>query len=440
MTLVSHHNEAPPSEAGTGSRFLSAWSGRKLRQEFWLFFAAAFFFDLGFAVYFFLFNLYLLDCGFNERTMGLVGGALTLGSIVGTLPAGIMARRAGLWQTLLICFCAAPIAGILRVLFIAQRSQIVLAFLAGIAMCLWGVCFSPAIARLTDEENRAFAFSLIFSVSIGSSALGGLVCGYLPTWLHFFGISISSVHIKQIILLLASVCAALGMAALCKLRNALQAEIAGDAPEQESKRRWNPFLVRFLPSMALWSAVAASFAPFASVYFVRTYQMPLAKLGLIFSVAQLAQLIAGIVAPKVYQRAGRINGIVATQSVAGLAFGFLAASSSSMSAVSIYFVLSASQWMSSPGLYSLLMDSVPDSLRSSASSLTIFSNSLLQAAATALVGICFVRYGYSHVLIALMLVAGIAAAMFKWLVAPVCATQSRNPSPAKVESNLLVSE
>ena len=65
---------------------------KKLSRDFWVFFAAAFFFDFGFAVYFFLFNLYLLDLHFDERTMGLVGGALTLGSVAGTLPAGLLAR------------------------------------------------------------------------------------------------------------------------------------------------------------------------------------------------------------------------------------------------------------------------------------------------------------------------------------------------------------
>jgi len=50
---------------------------KKLSRGFWVFFTVAFFFDLGFAVYFFLFNLYLLDLHFNERSMGLIGGALT---------------------------------------------------------------------------------------------------------------------------------------------------------------------------------------------------------------------------------------------------------------------------------------------------------------------------------------------------------------------------
>ena len=38
------------------------------RGQFWLFFTASLFFSFGFSIYFFLFNLYLLGFGFNERT------------------------------------------------------------------------------------------------------------------------------------------------------------------------------------------------------------------------------------------------------------------------------------------------------------------------------------------------------------------------------------
>src|SRR6266702_6578844 len=120
----------------------------------------------------------------NERAIGLVGGAMTLGSAVATLPAGLLARRIGVRTPLIVCFIAAPVLGVLRALAMSEPLQIGLGFAAGLAMCLWGVCYLPALARLTTEDNRAFAFSLIFSASIGTSTLGGVVCGYLPQWLN----------------------------------------------------------------------------------------------------------------------------------------------------------------------------------------------------------------------------------------------------------------
>src|SRR6202034_1390154 len=138
-----------------------------------------FFLDAGFSIYVFLFNLYLLDLRFNERTMGLLGGAATIGSLAGTLPAGALARKIGLRPLLIVCFVAGPLLQALRVVWMWMPAQFGLAFMAGLATCSWGVCCLPAVARLTTEKNRTAAFSLIFSASVGTTALGGVICGYL---------------------------------------------------------------------------------------------------------------------------------------------------------------------------------------------------------------------------------------------------------------------
>jgi MFS family permease len=182
----------------------AAWLQEKnLGNGYWIFFMAAFFFDAGFAIYFFLFNLYLLDLHFNERAMGLIGGSMTLGSLVGTLPAGLLARKIGLRSLLIFCFIAASLLQALRVICMWLPAQLGLAFLAGLATCSWGVCFLPAVARLTTEKSRTAGFSLIFSASIATSALGGVVCGYLPQWLKGSGIVMQPAAIKRLILLAA---------------------------------------------------------------------------------------------------------------------------------------------------------------------------------------------------------------------------------------------
>jgi len=392
---------------------------KKLSRGFWIFFTAAFFFDFGFAVYFFLFNLYLLDLHFNERLMGLVGGALTLGSVVGTLPVGLLARRIGLRPLLVFCFIAAPLMGVLRAMVAWETAQICLAFLAGLAMCVWGVCFLPAIARLTTEQNRASAFGLIFSVSIGTSALGGLMCGYLPQWLHMAGVVMQSAQIKRLILITSCAIAVVGLIPVLKLRVPVQP----DEPQVQTKSwmsmwRLHPFLLRFLPAMALWTAVLASFTPFANVYLSRDLQIPLSSVGLIFSVVQVIQFCMGLLTPVVFRWLGLIDGIVATQVATAIAIGCLAGARNHALAVALYLTFSASQWMSSPGLYNLLMSRVPDSERSTASAMTMFCNALLQSGSTAAAGILFARFGYPPVLVGIMMLALIAAGLFKVLVAP----------------------
>jgi MFS family permease len=413
----------------------SAWlNEKKLTRGFWIFFTAAFFFDFGFAIYYFLFNLYLLDRHFNERTMGLLGGALTLGGLVGTLPAGLLARRFGLRPVLIVCFLASPLLQACRVLWMWMPAQIGFAFLAGLAMCTWGVCFLPAVARLTTHENRASAFSLIFSVAIGTSALGGVVCGYLPQWLSRAGFVMLPFEVKRLILIASCIFAMMGLAAVLRLRMPPQ-------PQEEASpaagKNWfhrlklHPFLWRFLPAMALWSAVSASFIPFANVYLAHNLHVPMTRIGLIFSTAHLVQLCVGLLTPLLFRALGLLNGIVATQIAVAAALLSLAGVTDARFAIALYLCFSAAQWMSSPGLYNLLMTETPDKERSTASAMTMFCNALVGSAATAGAGILFTRFGYKPVLLGIGALALIVAALFRLLVAPQTHPPQTHPAPAQ---------
>jgi len=395
----------------------AAWLREKeLSRGFWIFFTAAFFFDFGFSIYVFLFNLYLLDLHFNERVMGLIGGAATLGSVVGTLPAGLLGRKFGIRPLMIVCFIASTVLCALRVVFVWESAQLVLAFLSGLALCLWGVCFLPALARLTTEENRASAFSLIFSVSIGTATLGGIVCGYLQQWLKLAGLVLQPVEVKRMILLASCGIAATGLAAVLRLQMpaAVQEE---EVPRENRRRRWmpHPFLLRYLPAMALWTAVIAAFTPFANVYLSKNLHVPMSHIGLIFSVAQVVQFCVGLLTPVLFRRLGMVPGIVVTQVATAVSLGCLAATHNPHSAVGLYLGFSALQWMSAPGLYNLLMSKVPDDERSTAASGALFCNAVVGSGATAGAGILFVRFGYPHVLMGIA-VMGFVVAMLFWLL------------------------
>jgi MFS family permease len=415
-----------PGTRGTGSFWNNpfAWlRQKKLGRAFWVFFTAAFFFDAGFAVYFFLFNLYLLDCGFKERAIGLVGGAFTFGTVLGTLPAGLLARKIGVKRLLVCCFVAAPLVNTVRTVWMGEAAQVGFAFLAGLAMCTWGVCFLPAVARLTAEGNRASAFSLIFSVSIGTSALGGAVCGYLPQWLRMAGFEMQGVEVKRLILQVSCGIAFVGLLAVLRLRMPPQTAEAL-AEIQPLGRSWfggwklHPFLLRFLPLMALWSAILAAFTPFANVYLAHDLHIPFARIGLIFSSAQLVQLCFGLLTPVVFRLLGLINGIVATQIAAAVSLALMAGARDERLAVPFYLTFYAAQWMSSPGLYNLLMTETPDKERSTAAAMTLLCNALAGSAATAGAGILYARFGYPLTLLGIALLALSAAILFRILIGP----------------------
>jgi predicted MFS family arabinose efflux permease len=397
----------------------AAWlRDKQLSRGYWTFFAAAFFFDAGFAVYVFLFNLFLLDCHYNERTIGWIGGAMTLGSVLGTLPTGALVRRRGLRPVLLALFIAAPVLGITRALWISEPAQIALALLEGLAMSSWGVCFLPAIARLTTKANRTSAFSFIFSVSIGTGILGGIVCGYLGPWLTATGLALPSIEVKRIILIASCLLVFVGLIPVWKLRTPKEETNSSESSPTGWLRLWtiSPFLARFLPAMALWCAILAAFTPFANIYLTRQLHISIETIGLLFSTVQLVQLGMGIITPILFRILGLVRGIVATQIAAAAVLALLAVAHNAKLAIALYLIFSAAQWMSSPGLFNLLMNATPDRDRSTAAAMTLFSNALAGSAATAIAGALFTRFGYPPVLLGIAAAALSIALFFLLLV------------------------
>jgi len=393
------------------------WRGAKwwlatksLGREFWTFLATSFFLDFGMSVYFFLFNFYLVDRGFTNGQLGRVASAMALGSLAGTIPAGLLAQRWGLRRTLFLCFAMLSSVAALRALVASEPSEIGLSFLAGAAFSIWAVSLSPAVAQLTTKHNRAFGFSLVFSAGIGIAALGGIVGGGLPGWLSRAAWAPRGAHANQAALLISCAIIALGMWPLSGLT-------FQSAPDRE-KRSWvrNPFLFRFLPVIAIWSVVTNAFAPFFNVYFSQYIHMPMQKIGFVFAISQLAQVLAILFTPLIFRRFGLVTGIIYMQIATAVALGALAGVRSVSTAAFAYVIYMSFQWMSEPGMNTLLMNKMSPAERSGASALNFLVMSLSQSFAAAAAGASFTRFGYPAVLTVTAVVALGAAGLSRLLL------------------------
>jgi len=377
-----------------------------LNSGFWTFYIAALFCDIGFAMYLFLYSLFLLDVGYNERQLGLVAGAMTLGMMAGTLPAGMLAERFGLKRTLLLCFVLTPAISAIRPFFLDEHLQVAMAFFTGLSLCSWQVCFSPVTAMLATEKSRTFAFSLMMSTGIMTGGLGGLAAGWLPGWIERMHMASGAADAKRLVLLACCAIFALGIWPLSQLR--LQQRSA------ERRKAWtfDPFLYRYLPAMALWTLAAGAFLPFAQVFLAKEVHLALPKIGEAFSAAQMAQVGAILLAPVLFRRCGLVAGVAYTQALSALALAGLAASHGTGIAVGLYVSFTAIHWMIGPGIYSLLMGRVAEEARSTASAANIFTSSLFQAIASPVAGAAYVRFGYPRVLGAVAAMALLSSGIF----------------------------
>jgi MFS family permease len=405
ISRVSYHLRLLPQTVWNGFRWW--WSGKELGGQFWTFYAASFCFDFGMFIFFFLFNLYLLDCGYTEKFVGQVTGMAAVGSIASTIPAGLMAQRFGLRKTLLACFALVSIVSALRAILVWQVPQLFLSFLAGAVMTIFAVCISPALAQLTNDKNRAFGFSIIFSFGIGDGILGSQFGGHLPGWLGRIAPMASHAHVMRSALLIASGITAVALWPTSRLKFT-------NTPAPERKfYHLNPFLRRYLPAIAIWSLATGAFSPFANIYFSQYLKMPVARIGTVFSASQFSQVVAILAAPLIFRKFGLVAGIMYMQIATAVALGCLSLVPGAASAALVYVGFMAFQWMSEPGMYSLLMSEVTPAERSSASAMNFLVISAANAIAAFASGSAFAHFGYPAVLTMSAGVAFIAALVFR---------------------------
>jgi predicted MFS family arabinose efflux permease len=426
VSRSARHAALFPVALTRGLRYLV--SRRNLSPQFWTFFAASFCFDLGMTMYFFLYNVFLVDRGFKEDFLGWMLSALSIGGIVCTIPAGYVIQRMGIRKSLLFCISTLSVVLAARAIFAPRSAIIGLALLGGFLTTIWAVAISPAIAQLTDEESRPFGFSVVFTSGIGLGIVANLAASRLPSLLTSVSPALSDMHSKQIVLLMSAVLVAAAIVPLYRLR------IAAPPVSERKIYPWNPFLLRFLLALALWSLVTGSLSPLANVYFLHYLHTPLTRVGVIFSFSNLLQVLGILAAPLIFRKLGVVTGVASTQLVAAMLLGFLAVTTASMPAAFVYVVFTGFLWMSAPGMFSLLMSSVPQEQRAGASALNFFVISIVQAGAVAATGTSIARFGYPVVLGAIAIVAAIAATAFWMLVEPKQRVERVSPLTARASS------
>ncbi|MEO8657526.1 MAG: MFS transporter [Bryobacteraceae bacterium] len=403
-TRAVHHTRTLPPAVWHGFRWW--WSGLGIAPEFAPFLLATALFELGLFVFLLLYNLHLLDNGLHEGALGAIAGAMTTGSLAAALPAGYLAGR---WRPNVVlagAFLTLAGVSVARVMVRDQTMLVGLAFCAGCLLSLWTVAFAPAISALTTERSRATAFSLFVATGIGLGVVGGALAGQLPGWFARHGIE----HSRQAALLVG--CGLIAASALPVLR----LRIPPRAREEKAYPR-SPFVYRYLAIFALWNIATGSFNPFFNAYFAQHLHMPVERIGWIFSVSQLMQVVAILAAPAALRRFGLVKGISGMQALTALAMLALAFSTPGMAAAA-YVAYMAIQYMSEPGMFTLLMNQVPPGERSGASALNLFVMYGGQALAAAAAGLMVAKFGYSLPLTIAAAIALSAAICFALLLRP----------------------
>jgi len=397
LDRVHHHTAALPRTASSGVLWWLRSNGPG--GQFWRFLGAASLYNFALFIFVLLYNLQLLDLGYREDILGVISGSGTVGSVVGTIPAAFLARRFGLRNSLVGCFALTACITALRAMVVTRGPLIALAFLSGLVFAVWAVLMAPIIAQTVPEKRRPAAFSIFFATLIGIGVAGGSLGGRLPHW----------VHGKQPALLIAAGLVALAVWPALRLRLGTQATTVGARIYPRGS-----FLLRFLAPFALWQLATGSFNPFFNAYFAHL-RFPVERIGLIFSGAQLMQVVTVLLAPLLIARTGLLGGVVWMMMAAALGLAGLAVEPGAAAALA-YTAYMAFQWMSEPGMNTLLMNHVDERERGGASALMYLVAFSAQALAAFGAGALLPHAGYGVVIGGAALAAAAAAGLLRVLV------------------------
>jgi MFS family permease len=392
------HTRAFAALFESGVRWRMRSSG--LSGGYWLFLGASSFFVLGMFIYVLLYNLYLMDLGFREDFVGQVNSASTAGMVAAILPAAALARRWGLGRMLLVSFASVGAISVVRVLVTNRAPLLALALASGAAFSLYVVSLAPAIARLTSDKARSVGFSVSTSSSIALGIFGNWLGGHLPGWLGG----------KRPAMLAGCALLALALWPSARLR-------IGPAPTEGAKLYpRNRFVVRFLIVWAIWNLATGSFNPFFTT-FLAHLRTPVERIGSIMAGSQLAQVLALMLAPLVLRKMGLVSGTAAMLLATALAMGGLAAGPVGWAAAAVFMAYTSCQWMTDPGINTLLMDRVREQERTGAAALMMLVSFAAQLVASLAGGAAIARFGYSAMLAYAAVLAAVAAVAFHTLPA-----------------------
>jgi MFS family permease len=284
---------------------------------------------------------------------------------------------------------------------------------------------APAVAGAVEEKRRPAAFSFFYATMFTIGIAGGWIGGRLPLWMHG----------KQPALLMASALAALALWPASRLRLA-EPSPGRDKPSPSvawwawlkqrliDRRRkatvrstfmLRPsFMLRYLIPFAIWNLATGSFNPFFNAYFARL-GYGAARIGAAFSTAQLAQIATVLLAPLVFRKAGLVNGIAWMMAATAGGLACLAARPAG-AAIAAYVGYMAFQWMSEPGLSTLLMSGVEERERGGAAAMNYLVMFGAQALAALVGGAVVNSFGYGAALAGSAALAVLAAALFRGLL------------------------
>jgi len=256
-----------------------------------------------------LFNLYILQIGYDLDFIGYLTSLSNIGTALVTIPAGFIIYRFGLKRPLVISSFLILLFGILLVSTTSNILLIIFNLILGLVVSLYTVVNNPLLTKSSSKIERTHLFGFSFGLMMISSVLGNLLGGYLPNLINNYSNLSDETIIYRISLILSFIISGLGLIPILKIsKDNITHE---DKLNKRTFKIKNPTLyAKLLTPHLLLGLGAGTIMPFLNVFFKRHLNASTYQIGIIFALGSLATGIASFLIPFVTKRFGKVIGVL----------------------------------------------------------------------------------------------------------------------------------
>jgi MFS family permease len=258
-------------------------------------------------------SLYILSLGHSRETLGLLLSMASLPALALAIPVGALAARWGPRRTCLVGIIGLSGALCFAALAISVPQLVISRLLVGILMLLPTVSLWPLLAGSSAPERRATLFSLDHSVKYLANLVGSVGAGVLPLLLaSTLDIIPGSPKAYRGAMLVGAALVLVSALPLALMTNRPAARPAKITWSPDSRKRLGGWAKLVIPNL-IFSLGAALFMPFLNVFFKHEFAVSDELLGTLFGLMTMFSGLAGLGAPFLAGKLGRIRAIVLLQ-------------------------------------------------------------------------------------------------------------------------------
>ena len=342
-----------------------------------------------------LFNLYLVEGGFQEAFVGRIIALNGVGLAIAALPAGWLAERRGRVPCLILGAAIYGLSHLTRALVLVPAVIATASFFAGVGQALTAIAAAPFLSEHSSARERTHLFSFFFATELLAGVLGSLLGGWMPNALHALPISgaMDLLHRYRWTLVAGALLDFVALAPLLRLRGIVEApfERGGAAADPKERRKIMPVVVNaFLIGMG-----AGLVIPFMNLYFKTRFGCSSAQIGGFFAVAQVTTACAMLAGPVIARRAGKLRTAIGLQLCSLPFLVTLGAERRLPVAVGSFWMRAMLMQASTPLVNTFVMEALPPALRARATSFINLVWNIGWATSATFAGALIQGFGYA---------------------------------------------